>query len=951
MVVAGMEFAPGALVRVRGREWVVQNESTPHCLRLRPLGGSQEDVVTLLPALESTALQPATFPWPSPAQAGNHDAAVLLRDALQLKLRTGCGPFRCFGNIAVEPRAYQLVPLMMALRLPTVRLLIADDVGIGKTIEAGLIVRELYDRGEIQRVAVLCPPHLVEQWQRELLTRFHLNAAALTSGNVARLERDLPHGTSLFDQYPFVVVSLDYIKSERHREHFLSIAPECVVVDEAHTCTIGSQHKQLRFELLKRLVQKPHRHLLLLTATPHSGDDTAFYNLLSLIKPEFASLAQSEEAGRKALREELARHFVQRRRKDIEEWREHHSFPQRLTTEITYTLTGLWGQFFDDVQTYCVELAHRTEQQSAQTSRLIWYATLALLRCVSSSPAAAQQALTTRLSNTQSDASVQAADVTLEDARILDHLDDDHSINDLEPAGQIEEIRYLQTLIQTAASLRGMSGDPKLAALFRHLDPLLQQHFHPVIFCRYIATAHYVAEHLTLYCKQHFPKATVVTVTGEYSPQEREERVLGLGQEEFRILVATDCLSEGVNLQQSFNAVIHYDLAWNPTRHEQREGRVDRFGQQSPEVRCTMLYGQDNPIDGFILQVILKKARIIREELGIAVPIPEDETRINQAMIKAALLKRKPSNGSQMQFDFGVLAEDLKPIEAQWQDAIEKTKANRTVFAQRRLKPEDVFPEWHKQLALLGGSTDVQRFVKHACLRLGSPLEPRPHETWRFSPQALPQTLRERLRADGMSQPLLVDFSNPPQPNTVLIHRSHPLVSLLADALLEQSLDSAHTSNEYTGSLRLLAARCAATVTGDVSRMTTLYLLRLRHQIEQKFSGGSSHTIMAEETMTLAVRGRSQPEWLVGREADALLNMTPSGNLEQATIQHHIEHALQFLQNHLYKLDDLAQERAQMLLDDHRRFRDAADTTGRYFVRPCLPVDVMGVYVLLPDSM
>jgi len=118
-----------------------------------------------------------------------------------------------------------------------------------------------------------------------------------------------------------------------------------------------------------------------------------------------------------------------------------------------------------------------------------------------------------------------------------------------------------------------------------------------------------VADHL----KQTFPKAVIDAVTGEYTPEERRERVEALAEGESRVLVATDCLSEGINLQHLFTAVVHYDLAWNPTRHEQREGRVDRFGQQAPEVRCTMLYGQDNPVDGFVLNVILRKGESHRE--------------------------------------------------------------------------------------------------------------------------------------------------------------------------------------------------------------------------------------------------------------------------------------------------------------------------------------------------
>ncbi|HPB76861.1 MAG TPA: SNF2-related protein, partial [Chromatiaceae bacterium] len=204
-------FNPGSLIQARGREWVVQTGSDRDWLRLRPLGGSDEDAIELIPELELVPVAPASFPWPDPTQAGNHAAALLLRDALRLKLRAGAGPFRSFGNIAVEPRAYQLVPLLMALRLDTIRLLIADDVGIGKTIEAGLIVRELMDRGEVRRLAVLCPPHLVEQWESELERRFNLPAVALTAASASRIERDLPHGVSLFDHHPVIVVSLDYI--------------------------------------------------------------------------------------------------------------------------------------------------------------------------------------------------------------------------------------------------------------------------------------------------------------------------------------------------------------------------------------------------------------------------------------------------------------------------------------------------------------------------------------------------------------------------------------------------------------------------------------------------------------------------------------------------------------------------------------------------------------------
>ena len=157
---------PGTLVHARGREWVVLPESTDDLLMVRPVGGLDEEITGILPAVEP--VQSASFTLPTVLDVGDFGSGQLLRDAARLSTRAAAGPFRSFGRIAVEPRPYQLVPLMMALKLDPIRLLIADDVGIGKTIEAAAIAREMLDRGEIRRFTVLCPPHLAEQWQREL---------------------------------------------------------------------------------------------------------------------------------------------------------------------------------------------------------------------------------------------------------------------------------------------------------------------------------------------------------------------------------------------------------------------------------------------------------------------------------------------------------------------------------------------------------------------------------------------------------------------------------------------------------------------------------------------------------------------------------------------------------------------------------------------------------------
>ncbi|XES00427.1 DEAD/DEAH box helicase [Streptomyces sp. S1D4-11] len=274
------KYAVGSLVHARGREWVVLPDSTPELLVLRPLGGADVDIAGVLPGLETVV--PATFAPPTPSDLGDQHTAGLLRTALRIGFRAGAGPFRSLASIAVDPRPYQLVPLMMALRQDTVRLLIADDVGIGKTVESGLIAAELLAQGDARGLVVLCSPALAEQWRAELHGKFGIDARLVLPATIGRLERETPYGQSVFRPDGTYVVSTDFIKSPRHREDFLRNCPDLVIVDEAHTCVADSTARasartsQQRYGLLRALADDTARHLLLVTATPHSGKEEPF---------------------------------------------------------------------------------------------------------------------------------------------------------------------------------------------------------------------------------------------------------------------------------------------------------------------------------------------------------------------------------------------------------------------------------------------------------------------------------------------------------------------------------------------------------------------------------------------------------------------------------------------------------------------------------------------------
>ena len=549
----------GTLVHARGRERVVLPESTDELLMLRPVGGFDEEVTGILPAIEP--VESATFRLPGREDLGDFTSGRLLREAARLCTRAAAGPFRSFGRIAVEPRPYQLVPLMMALKLDPVRLLIADDVGIGKTIEACLIARELLDRGEIRRTAVLCPPHLAEQWQRELAEKFHIEAELVLSSTIRRLERDLPLGVSVFDRYRHTVVSTDFIKTPRRAEDFVLKCPEFVIVDEAHGCTLTSGvgwGRQQRHELLRRVTADPNRHVLLVTATPHSGNEAAFRSLLHLLQDDFANLPEDlDRREREGVRRRLARHLIQRRRADIRHYLETDTaFPERRDKEAKYRFSPAYRKLFDDIFSFAREYA--TDTDGGQRRRRVRYwSSLALLRCVSSSPAAAAATLRSRAAVDEA----EGEDVDEVGRRtVLDQGDDDDTVAlDFSPGanteGGGEATRRRMLEFARRAEAMAPAGDRKLQGLVREVRSFLKDGFHPVVFCRFVDTAEYVARHLR---SALAVKTRVESVTGRLPPAEREERIASLvaGGGQF-VLVCTDCLSEGINLQEHFDAVLH----------------------------------------------------------------------------------------------------------------------------------------------------------------------------------------------------------------------------------------------------------------------------------------------------------------------------------------------------------------------------------------------------------
>lgn len=922
-------FQTGDLVRARGREWIVLARPGDGLLRVRPLSGSEEDAIDILPSLESEPPAAASFGLPTTDQLDTQDAARLLADALRLSLRRGAGPFRSAAHLGVEPRAYQLVPLLMALKLEVKRMLIADDVGIGKTIEAAMILREMIDRGEVDRFTVLCPPHLVDQWVEELSTKFDIDAVAVTSARARALERGLALSDSIFRAYPFTVVSLDYIKADSRRDSFALHCPEMVIIDEAHSCVGGSEHgTQQRFELLRRLTGDDQRHMLLLTATPHSGNQDAYARLLSLLHPDLARAPEGHDThALERYRRRLAQHFVQRRRADIEgQWAEDRVFAKHMDRPAPYSLAGEFQTFQEDVLDYCLGITQRSDGEHAR--RLAFWGTLALMRCVGSSPAAAASALRNRFAG--------MADQLVLGPVLFDEEEGTLTENDVEPATALdrEEHSALERLIAQAERLSGrVAEDPKFRELTRQMKALLSEGARPIVFCRFISTAEAVGAALG----DIFRKSTVEIVTGRLTPEERRARVEALADHPDRILVATDCLSEGINLQSLFNAVIHYDLNWNPTRHQQREGRVDRFGQPAKTVWTVMMFGETSMIDGAVLDVITRKADRIRKETGVTVPVPEDSASVANALMQAMILRSQRPRAQGI-FDFGDTATRL---DGEWRDAEENAKRSRTRYAQAALKPAEVLPEWQGIRALNGGPNEVQRFTRRALNRVHNGSIGEAGSNFRIHYDLLPVQLRERLAARGLTGTRTVTFQDDLQPDVAHVGRVHPLVATLAENIAEGALDPAGRQ----GGAPL--GRAGVWRTRAVTRMTTVLLLRLRFTLVT--SGRSNRTLLAEEATALAFAGADRTTGQSGPEVLALLEAEASGNLERDVIERRVSEALGRVADYGDAIAVYAAQRAAVLSHDHERVTEAAHGGSTTEVNPVLPADIIGLYVLIPE--
>ena len=937
-------FEPGSLVKVRGRDWVVLPSENNDIVVLKPLGGSEEEITGIYLPLQihEERIEPSVFPKPAEEDLGDFYTAKLLYNASKLSFRNVSGPFRCMGKLSFRPRAYQVVPLITALNQDVTRLLIADDVGIGKTVEALMILRELMERGDVRRFAVICLPHLCDQWQQELKDKLDIDAEVIRSGTAAALDRKYNSDAGVFREAPFQVISIDYIKSSRRKGRFLNACPEMIIVDEAHTCArpagVKNDNAQQRFALLKKLSEDGKRHILLLTATPHSGKDEEFTSLLGLLKPEFDSLdlGTIDQKGREA----IAPYFIQRKRESIIKWLgENTSFPERDAKEVKYNLTAQYLEAYKKALKFARGITAGGIKN--QKDRIRYWAVLALLRGIMSSPGAGIEMLKNRTDKRTAEiAGLEEEAENLENPNI-EKSSEDSDVEQSELLSKIElkkdEVEEIHALKNELENLKGIEHDVKLRDTVKIIDKWLKEEFSPIIFCRFISTANYVGQFL----KEYLPKSVEVrTITSILPDELRKKQIEEMGVHKKRVLVATDCLSEGINLQEHFNAVLHYDLPWNPNRLEQREGRVDRFGQESKVVKTWLLWSENNPIDKIVINVIIKKVRDIQQAIGVSINLGDNDMSIMNTILHKVLLNPDVDKiqGEQLTMAFpeaeNIIVNDIETAKIKAQNI-------RSIFQHARVKPQDIEESLKEVDESIGDPTVVRDFAIQALqwLQVGVKNNGIGYEIDEIN---LPPFLKTYLK-HKVGNRFLVSFVSPTPRNYQYLGRNHKFVEQLCQFILALAFEERKPYGKV--------ARTAVVRTDAVQQLTVLVQFRVRNVIKET---KGKNEVIAEEMYLWGFRPEleKQHSSLPFEEAKRLLTTAQSvDNIHENTQKDILQNVTGTYQELEPQFLKLAEQRANQLVDAHGRFRKYTGDKAYKAVHPVLPPDVLGMYVLVPQPV
>lgn len=517
----------------------------------------------------------------------------------------------------IIPLPHQLHVLNRAMETNNIRYILADEVGLGKTIEAGMIIRELKSRGLVSRILVVCPTGLVTQWASEMQEKFHEKFQVILPSDYDTIRR-LTDNDDVYGQFDQVISPMDSIKPiEKHagwseekvekynKERIYSIINsgwDLIIIDEAHRVA-GSSGEVARYKLGNLLAQASP-YLLLLSATPHNGKTEPFLRLIRLLDADAFPNAKS------IVREQVAPFLIRTEKREAIDNNGNLLFKNRITHLVTISWderNNLQRELYEMVSSYVAKTYNKALRNRKKNMCLI-FLLIIMQRMVTSSTAAIRQSLERRL-NVLLEQRTCVGNLREED---LDELNIEDGVEDALEAISLDmelEIEELKQIISLAKQAQFQNQDAKVEPLLNEIDAILSEDRTQkvIIFTEFVATQTYLQE---LLVNRGY---TVTILNGGMSIDERNAAM-----QEFKastsIFISTDAGGEGLNLQFA-NIIINYDLPWNPMKIEQRCGRVDRIGQQRDVHIYNFIVGET--VENRVREVLEEKLSVILKEMGV----------------------------------------------------------------------------------------------------------------------------------------------------------------------------------------------------------------------------------------------------------------------------------------------------------------------------------------------
>ena len=761
------------------------------------------------------SLAEAGRPWAFDAPGADFK---LVAEAYRINLAHLFDPMMAVHTSNVEPLPHQITAVYESMlpRQP-LRYVLADDPGAGKTIMAGLFIRELLMRADAKRVLIVSPGSLVEQWQDELYEKFGLSFSIFS--------RDLQQQTRTgnpFEDNDLMIARLDQLSRADDLQEKLGFTRwDLVVVDEAHKLSAswyGTELKETRRFKLGKLLGSTTRHFLMMTATPHNGKEEDFQLFMSLLDSD-RFYGKFRDGAHKVDTSDMMRRMV---KEELLKFDGTPLFPERRAYTVNYKLSNAEAALYHSVTTYVKEEMNRADAlEDGKRKGTVGFALTALQRRLASSPEAIYKSLQRRqlkLKRRVEEEKLRQRGERLQadwpQTILPDDLDDltgdeaenfEEEIVDQATAAQTiqeleAEIFTLEHLEEQARQLVHSGQDRKWDELSRLLQNTPEMHGPDgrhrklIIFTEHRDTLNYLA--VKIRGLMGSEEAVVLIHGGVRREDRRKAQELFRNDPDTRILLATDAAGEGVNLQNA-NLMVNYDLPWNPNRLEQRFGRIHRIGQT--EVCHLWNIVANETREGDVFQRLFEKLEVERAALGGRVfdILGEvfEEKSLREMLIEAIRYGEDPA----------VKARLLQKVEGalntqHLKDIISRSALAEEIMDERRLFA--VKEEMEKAEARKLQPYFIRSFFSQAFEQLGGDLKPR--ESGRYEITFVPGNIRERDRQISgrdtrNADPVLRKYERVcfekqyvrlldrvGAPMASLIHPAHPLMQSVVDLVIEQ---------------------------------------------------------------------------------------------------------------------------------------------------------------------